>query len=120
MCNCTSENLEVPRCAVAHLRSGPSDHPGMTASPSIINPDRPDLDRAEPRARNPRGDGKGRIEILGLDQIIAAELLAGFRERAVGGERLAVAHAHGGRGGGWLQAVAGLEIAALDDAFRKG
>src|SRR5437588_12846249 len=23
-------NLEIPRCAIAHLRSGPSDHPGMT------------------------------------------------------------------------------------------
>jgi hypothetical protein len=30
MCNCTSENLEIPRCAIAYLRSGPSDHPGMT------------------------------------------------------------------------------------------
>ena len=29
MCNCTSGNLEIPRCAIAHLRSGPSDHPGM-------------------------------------------------------------------------------------------
>src|SRR5206468_573507 len=25
-----SENLEIPRCAIAHLRSGPSDHAGMT------------------------------------------------------------------------------------------
>ena len=32
MCNCTSGNLEIPRCAIAHLRSGPSDHPGMTES----------------------------------------------------------------------------------------
>src|SRR5664279_1026747 len=31
MCNCTSEKLEIPRCAIAHLRSGPSDHPGMTS-----------------------------------------------------------------------------------------
>src|SRR5580700_3884372 len=30
MCNCTSENPRIPRCAIAHLRSGPSDHPGMT------------------------------------------------------------------------------------------
>src|SRR6202167_2147088 len=30
MCKCTSENLEILRCAIAHLRSGPSDHPGMT------------------------------------------------------------------------------------------
>src|SRR6202030_133417 len=35
MCNCTSEKLEIPRCAIAHLRSGPSDHPGMTVQ--LIN-----------------------------------------------------------------------------------
>src|SRR5450756_1553855 len=27
-----TRNLEIPRCAIAHLRSGPSDHPGMTQS----------------------------------------------------------------------------------------
>src|SRR5437868_14146894 len=32
MRNCASENLEIPRCAIAHLRCGPSDHPGMTES----------------------------------------------------------------------------------------
>src|SRR5229473_3581774 len=26
-----SNRCEIPRCAIAHLRSGPSDHPGMTA-----------------------------------------------------------------------------------------
>src|SRR6266516_6429916 len=30
-----TRNLEIPRCAIAHLRSGPSDHPGMT-SPGCI------------------------------------------------------------------------------------
>src|SRR5205085_7675185 len=25
-----TRNLEIPRCTIAHLRSGPSDHPGMT------------------------------------------------------------------------------------------
>src|ERR1700752_5376668 len=25
-----ARNLEIPRCAIAHLRSGPSDHPGIT------------------------------------------------------------------------------------------
>src|SRR5260370_38874383 len=43
MCNCTSEgarranpksptkfSIEIPRCAIAHLRSGSSSHPGMT------------------------------------------------------------------------------------------
>src|SRR6267154_6201326 len=29
-----TRNLEIPRCAIAHLRSGPSDHPGMTESVS--------------------------------------------------------------------------------------
>src|SRR4030095_6235683 len=28
--NCAPENLEIPRGAIAPLRSGPSDHPGMT------------------------------------------------------------------------------------------
>src|SRR6476619_6551611 len=27
-----TRNLEIRRCAIAHLRSGPSDHPGMTTS----------------------------------------------------------------------------------------
>src|SRR5260370_40276279 len=27
-----TRNLEIPRCAIAHLGSGPSDHPGMTES----------------------------------------------------------------------------------------
>ena len=34
MCTCTSENLEIPRCAIAHLRSGAAHHPGMT--PNIM------------------------------------------------------------------------------------
>ena len=38
-----------------------------------------------------------RVEILGLDQIIAAKLLAGLRERTVRGQRLAIANPHGGR-----------------------
>src|SRR5438093_12844587 len=33
--NCAPENLELPRCAIAHLRSGPSDHPGMTTASSL-------------------------------------------------------------------------------------
>jgi len=30
-----TRNLELPRCAIAHLRSGPADHPGMTTETSI-------------------------------------------------------------------------------------
>ena len=32
MRNCASENLEIPRCAIAHPGFGPSAHPGMTES----------------------------------------------------------------------------------------
>src|SRR6202043_3865037 len=31
MCNCTSGNLEIPRCAIAHLRFASSTRPGITA-----------------------------------------------------------------------------------------
>src|SRR5579871_604574 len=27
-----TRNLEIPRCAIAHLRSGPSGHPGMATT----------------------------------------------------------------------------------------
>ena len=46
------------------------------------------------RAGNARRDRKRSVEILGLNQIIAAELLARLRERTVGRQRLAVAHAY--------------------------
>src|SRR5690242_12474763 len=94
------------------LTSGfdPSHCLEAAASQSIINPDRPDLDRTKARAGNARGDYKRRIEILGLDQIVAAELFARFREWSVGGQGLAVADPHGRRGGRRLQPVAGFEI----------
>src|SRR6185295_13514175 len=34
--NCAPGNLEIPRGAIAPLRSGPSDHPGMTTLSSIL------------------------------------------------------------------------------------
>src|SRR5882757_4782377 len=82
---------------------------------SIINHNRPDLDRPLPGAGNPRGDREGGVEILGLDQIIAGELFARLRERTVGRHGLAVTDAHGGCRRRRLQAVAGLEMAALDN-----
>src|SRR5436305_5604122 len=105
-----TRNLEVPGSTL-------SRRPGTTAAPSIINPDRPDLDGAESRAGNPRGDRDRGVEILGIDQIVAAELLAGLRKRAIGGQGLAFADPHGRRGRGRLQPVAGLEIAVLDDGL---
>src|SRR2546427_1849883 len=46
--------------------------------------DRPDLDRAATGHRNPRGDGNRLVEIAGIDQEVAAQLLLGLRERTVG------------------------------------
>src|SRR3954453_22095873 len=86
----------------------------------VVDPDRPHLDRADARRRNPRRDLDRGIEILGLHEVIAAELLARFGKRAVGLQRLALALAYGRRGRGRLQPVARLEIAALDDALREG
>src|SRR5450432_3053337 len=86
-------------------------------SRSIIDPDRPDLDRARLGAGNARGHGERGIEIPGFDQVVATELLARLRERTIGRQSLAVANPHGGRGRCRLQRVAGLEIAALDDGL---
>src|SRR5450432_1388712 len=100
MCNCTSGNPWIPGLSLSRC-------PGMT---SIINPDRPDLDRTKPGTGNACGNRERGVEILGLYQIIASELLAGFRERTIRRHCLAVANAHRGRGRGRLQPVAGLEI----------
>src|SRR3954451_82263 len=89
-------------------------------SPSIIHPDRPDLDRTKAGAGNTRGDRKRGIEILGFDQVVPAELLAGFRERTIGGQGFAVTHPHGRCRRGRLQPVAAFEIAALDNGLGEG
>src|SRR5438045_7227182 len=69
MRNCASENLEIPRCAVAHLRSGPSDHPGMTPMANLENLHMRVLQPAD--WSKPRGfshgvtlDGRGRWIVL--------------------------------------------------------
>src|SRR5665213_3292776 len=118
-----TRRINVASALPASPRNVFSISPGVMCrsvmGPSIINPDRPDLDRAIPGAGNLRGNRQRLVEILGLDQIIAAELLAGFRKRTVGGQRLAVAYPHGGRGRDRLQSVGALEMAALDDALRE-
>src|ERR1700730_17096361 len=110
MCNCTPGNLEIPGSALTR-------RPGMTASPSVIDHDRPDLDRTVSGAWNARGNRERGVEIPGFHQIVAAELLARLRERAIRRHSLAVANAHRGRGRRRLQPVAGLEIPALDDGL---
>ena len=56
------------------------------------------LDRAaHPGRRDPRGQLDRRVEVVGLEEQVAAERLLGLDERAVGGQRLAVLHPHGRR-----------------------
>src|SRR5665647_1957138 len=55
-----TRNLEIPQCAIAHLRSGPSDHPGMTlrGPPSVQH-----LDIIRRLRRRLDGDGFQRTSI---------------------------------------------------------
>ena len=57
---------------------------------------RPYLDRAQPRDGDPRRDADGHVEVLRLDQVVAAQLLAGLGERAVGHQPFPAAHPQAG------------------------
>ncbi len=64
-----------------------------------VDDDRPDLHRAaDPGGRDPRRDRGRLVQVVGLDQVEAAEDFLGVRERAVGDQRLPVLDAD--RGGG--------------------
>src|SRR6266542_3789569 len=68
------------------------------------HPDGPHLDReARPHQRVPGGDRQHLVEVLGLDEAIAGQLLLRLGERTVRHDRLAVLHPHGGGGAGRLQ-----------------
>src|SRR5207244_6365991 len=82
--------------------------------------DRPHLDRAIAAAGDACGDRGRLVEVPGLDQVVAAELLPGLGERPIGGDRLAALDADGGRGRGRLQRGTGLEMAALHDRVGEG
>ena len=64
----------------------------------------------EPGGRDPRRELERRVEVVGLEQVEAAEDLLGVRERAVGDQRLAVVDANGRR------RLDGLQLRAADDA----
>src|SRR5215831_4101149 len=56
--------------------------------------DRTDLYRTNASQRPARRKGQGRVEVLDVDEHVAAEILARLRKRPVGQEALAVAHPH--------------------------
>src|SRR5438094_4153213 len=65
--------------------------------------DRPHLDRADLRRRNPGGDLDRLVQVARLDHIEAGEALLRLGKRPIGYRDLAVTHAHRGRGGNRLQ-----------------
>src|SRR2546430_5272377 len=81
--------------------------------------DRPDLDRAATGHRNPRGDGNRRVEIAGIDQEVAAQLVLGLRERTVGHHPFALAYPDAGRRGGRLERGGGDILARGTELVRQ-
>src|SRR5436309_3785645 len=81
--------------------------------------DRPDLDRAATGHGNPRGDGNRLVEIAGIDQEVAAQLLLGLRERTVGHHPFALAHPDAGRRGGRLERGGGEILARGTELVRQ-
>ena len=58
---------------------------------------RPHFDRSDARPWNPSRDADRFIEILGIDQEVACDLLARFDERTIGHEAFAVTDPNDGR-----------------------
>src|SRR5881628_2173071 len=82
------------------------------------HPDGPHLDRVAPlQQRVAGGDRERLVEVLDLDDAIAAQLLLGLGERAVGRDRPAVLQPQGGGGAGQVQRIARLEDAVLPEAL---
>ena len=87
----------LPRCAFIAASTLPLVSGGLRRLRRRALSHRPDLDGAGASQGHAGRDGDGLVEILDVDQHVAAELLAGLRERTVGHEGFAVAHADAGR-----------------------
>src|SRR5713226_1629508 len=81
--------------------------------------DGPHFHDAPLRRRNPRGDGDRFVEILGFNQVVAAELLTRLRVRTVRDEPFAVTLTDTSGHGRRLQLVTGHIVAARLDLLRK-
>src|SRR5262249_31895971 len=93
---------------------------GARASHLRMFADRSYLDASQLRRRDARRDLDRLVEIPGLDQVIAAELLFRFRKRSVGRRDLAVPDADGRGGLDRLEVVAPEIMAAALDVSREG
>src|SRR5712691_11597576 len=71
-----------------------------------------DLNRATRSRRNSGSHLDGLVEILAIEQIIAAQLLLGLSERTIGGQGLAIAYTHRRGRACIIERLTGLEDAA--------
>src|SRR4029077_16893326 len=78
---------------------------------------RTDLDRAQAGRRNPRRNCHRVIQIFRLDQVEAAQLFLGLRERSIGDQFLTIAHPDRGRLRHRMQLAAREVVPALLDAL---
>src|SRR5262249_36573424 len=104
----SGSSLMVPHCLLLSLsRFVMITHPILRASCFVRQPRNlhhwPHFDSAFSCARNLLCNLDCLVEIARFDHEITAELLARFSERAIGDDRLAVAHAHARRARDRLQ-----------------
>src|SRR5262249_30079326 len=83
----------------------------------LVHHDRPHLHRPIAGRRDASRERDRLIEIFCFDQVVTAELFAGFSERAIGRDGFAIAHPHRGRSGDRLQGIARAVVATLHDAL---
>src|SRR5918993_3752450 len=82
----------------------PTSSPSSTLS-GLESRERTDLDRHLDGFGDPGGPGERGVQVLGLDDVEAAEVFLGLHEGAVGGDNLAACHPHDGGGVGVVQAA---------------
>src|SRR6185503_15301909 len=99
-------SISLRKISSMYCMAGPSVHHG---------PDGPHFDAADLGSRDARRQALGLVHVLGFHQVVTGQLLAGLGEGAVGAHHLAVLHPHGLGLGRGAQALAALEMAALDD-----
>src|SRR5438445_6544913 len=89
--------------------SAPSSLGAASMSCSLSGPgyvsERADLDRLRDCCGGLRRPGERGVEVIGLDDVEAAEVFLRLREGAVGGQHLAVGQAHDRGGVGFVQAA---------------
>src|SRR5256886_3086958 len=120
-CAASSARSKSPRKPMRVARTRPHSSRKTCSISALALHDRPYLYGA-PGAR--RGNARGQldrgVEVVGLVEVVAAELLLGLGERAVGGQRLAVLDAHGGGRRRGLQLVAAHHARGLRDRHVLG